>query len=550
MPRLLSAGDRTAFAARLADYVREFDIKRCVVVLHGGEPLLAGGDAIVTFVEELRATVGPGVEVEVGLQTNGLLLTEAILAQLEAARVSVSLSLDGPRAANDLHRNSRRGRSSFDRVMAGLERLKGRPKVFAGIIAVIDPRTPPEELFAFFDEHQPPKLDFLLPDAHHHRLPPGRDANPTLYRDWLIDAFNLWFDRYPHLPVRTFEALLDAAAGLPSGTDAFGLGDVSLLSIETDGTYHDLDVLKVVGDGATRLEGSVRTASISMVAASEAIATHRRLLTREGLSATCQACSVVDICGGGSLPHRFGPNGFDQPSVYCDELFGLITHVRSRLSEDLDANVLVPASRLPPDFDFTRFELAETAAPTMTALCADAQSDCAARLREALALVGSGAGPWAGVAQELQALPAASFDHLAAEPGIAAWSRAYNATAAGRTIHDVDGMPLCADAAYLEHVRQGHADEQSRLVVAQDNPWLRMPFGRAIVFEPPSVVEAARPLIKRALEIIMAWRPALALEMNQACRAVQFVRDPAAHPDKIVSFSDNSVPGALYVSVI
>jgi uncharacterized protein len=34
-----------------------------------------------------------------------------------------------------------------------------------------------------------------------------------------------------------------------------------------------------------------------------------------------------------------------------------------------------------------------------------------------------------------------------------------------------------------------------------------------------------------------------------ACRAVQFVRDPVAHPEKIVSFSDNSVPGALYVSV-
>src|SRR3546814_20739075 len=45
------------------------------------------------------------------------------------------------------------------------------------------------------------------------------------------------------------------------------------------------------------------------------------------------------------------------------------------------------------------------------------------------------------------------------------------------------------------------------------------------------------------------WRPALAIELRQACRAIQFVRDPLAHPEKIVSFSDNSVPGALYVSV-
>lgn len=34
------------------------------------------------------------------------------------------------------------------------------------------------------------------------------------------------------------------------------------------------------------------------------------------------------------------------------------------------------------------------------------------------------------------------------------------------------------------------------------------------------------------------------------CRAVQFIQRPAADPDKIVSFSDNAVPGALYVSVM
>ena len=45
MPRLMSAETLTAFAGRLVDYAREADMKRCVVVLHGGEPLLAGADA-------------------------------------------------------------------------------------------------------------------------------------------------------------------------------------------------------------------------------------------------------------------------------------------------------------------------------------------------------------------------------------------------------------------------------------------------------------------------------------------------------------------------
>jgi len=74
--------------------------------------------------------------------------------------------------------------------------------------------------------------------------------------------------------------------------------------------------------------------------------------------------------------------------------------------------------------------------------------------------------------------------------------------------------------------------------------------GPAIYFENEEVAAQARPVVAQALEIIERWRPALASEIRKACRAIQFVRDPTAHPDKIVSFSDNVVPGALFVSVI
>lgn len=550
MPRVLSALDRTAFVRRLTDYAHEVKLKRCVVVLHGGEPLLAGAEVIAGFADDLRRAIGTQTEVDVGLQTNGILLTDSVLDQLETAGISVSLSLDGPRAANDLHRTSRHGRSSFNQVLAGLERLKRRPATFAGIIAVVDPRSSPEALFAFFDEHHPPKLDFLLPDAHHSRLPPGRDANSALYRDWLIAAFDLWLDRYSHLPVRTFEALLDAAAGLPSGTDAFGLGDVSLLSIETDGTYHDLDVLKIVGHGATRLEGSVRDTAISAVVASDAIAAHRRMLTRDGLSADCRACRLVDICGGGSLPHRFGPNGFDHPSIYCEELFALISHAQRRLSDDLRASSSPVTSRLPTDFDFTAFDLAETAGPAMAMLCGDAQLAQSTYLVEALDHVRRTVPAWAKVASALEALSPQKFARLAVEPGLVAWCAAYNAQVADRTVHDVGGSPLRADASYLGYIRENYADSQPGLSIGQDDPWLRMPFGNAIYFELPSVAEKAVSLTEQALAIVADWRPALAAEMRQSSYAVQFVRDPSAHSEKIVSFSDNSVPGALYVSVV
>ncbi|MGX9147733.1 cyclophane-forming radical SAM/SPASM peptide maturase YhhB [Mesorhizobium sp. 128a] len=541
MPRLLAADTRTAFVTRLADYLAEASIPRCTVIFHGGEPLLAGFETLVAFAAQIRAATPSSVDI--GLQTNGLLLTEEALQAFGAANISVSLSLDGPKATNDKHRTSKKGRSSFHKVAAALDRLKEHPAIFAGVIAVIDPTTAPEELLEFFSHHQVPKLDFLLPDAHHLRPPPGRDNQEDLYETWLCRAFDVWLDQYPHLSIRTFEALLDAVAGLPSGTDAFGLGDVSLISIETDGSYHDLDVLKVTRDGATKIGGGVVDIPITTIAASAHLAAHRALLSKPGLSATCQSCDIVDICGGGSLPHRFGNNGFDNPTVYCGEMTTLVGHVRSRL-QDLIGQSAKPSETLASGFDFDAYELAERGADAMVYLCHSS--------RKALMVEFVGAAAQTEHIDQIRRLEEAEPEKLAdiaQQPGAVAWQRTIVAQAEGRMVHTVDGSPLKADGSYLPMLTGRTQAEMTSLAVAEDDPWLRKPFGDAIYFEDEEAAALARPVVEQAFEIIENWRPALAAEIRLAGRAIQFVRDPLAHPEKIVSFSDNTVPGALYVSV-
>lgn len=550
MPPLLSAVDRTAFADRLARYVEHENLKRCVVIFHGGEPLLAGVESIVGFAKELRTAVRSETVIDVGLQTNGLLLTKGVLKAFEAENIAVSLSLDGPKETNDLHRKTRKGRSSFTKTSAALNLLKEHPGIFSGIIAVIDPHVAPETLFEFFNSHQPPKLDFLLPDAHHLRPPPGRDVQPNLYRDWLIRAFGLWFDSYPQLRVRTFEAILDAAAGLPSGTDAFGLGDVSLITVETDGSYHDLDVLKVVGQGATRLEGSVRDTDIATLASSAAIASHRGLLRKEGLSAACQECADVEICGGGSLPHRYGSDGFDHPTVYCAEMLALIAHVRGRLREGLSQNGADKSAQFATDFSFGEFEFAEDATAALTQLLDQAGVAQHAQFLETLNTIAVSQPDLAPTVEAIRSLPSVEIVHIATSPGSIAWQRALANRAAGRAVYAVDGSAIVPDYSYLGFLVSPENRMSANISVGSDDPWLRVPFGAAIYFENEEVASQARPVVAQALEIVDRWRPALASEIRKACRAIQFVRDPTAHPDKIVSFSDNVVPGALFVSVI
>ncbi|ALJ36348.1 MULTISPECIES: cyclophane-forming radical SAM/SPASM peptide maturase YhhB [Azospirillum] len=542
MPRFLSPSHQTAFANRLVEYLGERAINRVAVIFHGGEPLLAGAEELAAFARLLRQTVGERAQIDVGLQTNGLLLTDEALDLLEEETISVSLSLDGPRDVNDRHRLTRRGGSSFDGAYAALERLCARPSLFAGVIAVVDPEVPPSKILEFFDRHSPPKLDFLLPDANHVRPPPGRDADADLYLRWLVEAFDLWFDRYAHLPLRLFEALLDAVAGLPSGTDAFGFGDVSLITIETDGTYHDLDVLKVTAEGATKLVGSLDDTPIGLAAGSPQMQRHRRLLCPDGLAPKCRSCPEVDVCGGGSVPHRYAADGFAQPTVYCREMLGLIRHVRRRL-----AQTVVPAA--PPlvrtagtEIDLAAFERAETGRAVMEHLWNLARSEWTGGLTEAFTSMGV----------EASGLSTHRLADLACCPGTVAWQGAVRRFERYGAAQAVDGSPVQLDPDYgrylLDRGGSGEALPGSLRFGAND-PWLRLPFGGSVEFEGADVVESARATFSEAMAIVEAWRPALAAEMRAVCPDVQVIRDPSAHPDKIVSFSDNAVPGALFVSV-
>src|SRR5690606_12128027 len=84
-----------ATAFRLGEYVRSHDLSQVTVILHGGEPLLAGEAALAATISQFRATVPPSCEVEVSTQTNGVLLTDNMLAMLDEHDVGVSVSLDG-----------------------------------------------------------------------------------------------------------------------------------------------------------------------------------------------------------------------------------------------------------------------------------------------------------------------------------------------------------------------------------------------------------------------------------------------------------------------
>ena len=553
-PALMTEETRRQLAKRIGEYAQAANLSELLVVFHGGEPLLAGHERIVETTRWIRAAVPEEVRVDASLQTNGLLLSEAALEAFAQDGIGVSVSIDGPQAAHDLHRLDHRGSSTFHKTLEAIHRLQGHSQIYAGLISVIDASVEPASLFSFFKELKPPRLDFLLPDSNHLTPPPGRAQDADLYVRWLLKAFDLWFDHYSDVPVRTFDAILNGIAGMPSQTDAFGFGDVSMLTIETDGSYHDLDVLKITVQGGTQTGLNVWSASVADAAKSPKIEAHRSLLRMEGLSATCRECGIVGICGGGAVPHRYASDGFDHPTVYCREMLALVGHAKQRVRQALSKAVARSAAHIQKvevsDKNLAVFDHAEQGRGFINSL-RDAWAERALpHFHDALE---KAARDEPGLSSEVAAISQTDRSiqaSLAIQPSVVLWTSVTRQIAAGVTPKSIDGQPIFAQPDYVRQIAAWLRDGlPSPPRLHRPDTWLRLPFGRRIEFEAGTVGEAPSTLVNEALEIIGKWDRATLDEINLLSPELQFIRDPTAHPDKAVSFSDNSVPGALYVSV-
>jgi uncharacterized protein len=559
MPPLMSYDVREKFAQRLAEYVSDNDLKDILIVYHGGEPLLLGSEKIVETSTLIRKLLPEDVRVDFSLQTNGVLLKELDLKRFELANVGVSLSLDGPQEANDLHRVTHKKRSSYFETLRAYNLLKQYPKIFTGVIAVIDVRTSPFKLFEFFNQLNPPKLDFLLPDANYVNRPPFREDNPDIYVDWLTKAFDLWFDRYPHLQVRLFDTLVQTIAGSPSGTDFFGFGDVSLLSVETDGGYHDLDVLKITEEGKSALNLNVFEHKIEDAASSEKIKFHRKLLSLTGVSGQCQMCPVVEICGGGAVPHRFDGKSFENPTIYCKEMLSLIDHVMNRLSDsfelvdDTEEEQATDSSIVSEleHFDEIEYNVAQAGNLSFDIVQSRWLKQSSVSFNQALREVKNRYPEFNSVVDSLINLDESAFQRISVFPSVQLWTNVILNSQKGLTLQDLDECSIEPEYGYINYVHQNYVSlDSDKIFIHPGDFWLRKPYGSKIVFEEDfSVVEKGTRLIQQALKIIDEFNPALLDEIKKISPVILFIQDPMAHPEKFVSFSDNVVPGALYVCI-
>lgn len=337
-PKQMSRAVVADACVRIAEHSRTHSLPSIQLILHGGEPLLAGPDLIRYVVTTIRSALG-STRADVSIQTNGVLLDAAFLKIFDELNVHVGVSLDGDADAHDRHRRRASGEGSHAAVVRGLEQLTSPPflHLFNGLLCTIDPRNSPVSTYEALLRFGPPAVDFLLPHGNWSAPPPGRLAGSreTPYGNWLADIFDRWY-RAPRqeTQIRMFSEIINLVFGRPSGTEVVGLSPVGIVVVETDGSIEQADSLKSAYEGAPATGLHVSRDSFDSALFLPSVVA--RQIGEQALSATCRSCRIHQVCGGGLFAHRYRQdNGFSNPSVYCPDLMRIIDHIRRAVETDV-----------------------------------------------------------------------------------------------------------------------------------------------------------------------------------------------------------------------
>lgn len=329
-PKIMTVETAKIVANRIAEHSNSYNVETVFISLHGGEPLLVGAKHLALLANILRSELDKsGVSVDLIMQTNASLIDTEIAEVIKRFKIKVGISLDGGKNHNDRHRLDHLGNSSHEKVLKGIQVLKSTcPELLSGILTVIDIENDPIEVFDSIAETGILNVDFLLPHFNWDKPPPRSGQQANEYGDWFYSIWKAWIaGRNGNLRIRFLDNLVSRLAGFPGIYEQMSTYPISLVTINTGGDIEGVDTLKSTGDQSQFLGLNLLKDQI------DSVFNHPLYIERQAagefLSDKCNDCKNKDVCVGGYYPHRFSKiNGFNNPSVFCSDLYYLIDKIR------------------------------------------------------------------------------------------------------------------------------------------------------------------------------------------------------------------------------
>ncbi|MBD5800822.1 hypothetical protein AZOA_02230 [Azoarcus sp. Aa7] len=290
---------------------------RVGIVFFGGEPLtrIAVIRDLVEYAEEKAAAVGK--EIDFSLTTNATLLTDEIIAFLDAHRFGITISIDGDQAQHDRHRRTIAGGGTYKtvamRVKRLLERYQSKPvgarvTLASGNLDVAGIYKHLHDELGFFEVGFAPAT--AGPDSPvgltREELDTVFEAFKALGREYVSEAKRGKRHGFGNMQQLMTDLWMGTRKVLPCGAG------VGLLAVGTSGkislchrfTGSELETFGDVTSGIER----------------ESLST---FMTRaQAPHSACQVCPARSLCAGGCYHESYSRSGdpFQPTFEYCDQI--------------------------------------------------------------------------------------------------------------------------------------------------------------------------------------------------------------------------------------
>jgi uncharacterized protein len=346
----LYPGDRFRMAEELLEtYVVQLleahrSAPEVTIAWQGGEPTLMGIDFFRRAVELAERHRAPRQRVEHTIQTNATLLTDEWCELLAEHRFLVGISIDGPPDVHDAYRVDKRGGPTYDKVIAGLDRLEAHGvdwNVLCTVHAANQHR--PLDVYRHFRDDLGARHIQLIPIVERDNetgfqegdTVTDRSVEPEAWGTFLSAIFDEWLRHdVGEVFVSQFDAALASWLDVPPALCIFGETCGNAVALEHNGDLYSCDhfvepdhLLGNVGD--THLVDLL--ASPQQRAFGEA--------KRATLPRYCRECDVRFACHGECPKNRFTltPDGEPGLNYLCAGYKAFFTHVDGpmRLMADL-----------------------------------------------------------------------------------------------------------------------------------------------------------------------------------------------------------------------
>lgn len=323
--------------AYLKEAVEALAIKNLLIVFHGGEPTLQRPEECDKLCNMLKQEIKPPTKISLGIQTNGVEMSDEWIELIVRHQISISISIDGPASVHDTYRVDHKGKGSFARIKNTLSKLQthredGYEHSIAAL-SVLNPLVTARQLIeTVVDELKIKSIGLLLPDCSWD--------NPTesnqIYGKIFCDIYDIWLERDRSFHIREIENILrfyQASTSASFGDtdpkidpEVFSVNNEIILIHSNGDVTYDCSLIPALAWYKSLPTWNIHQHPVAQIIQSEPFQQARD--ARDTLPIDCQECGWQKICQGGDLENRYSQaNGFQNKSVYCEDLGLFHKHV-------------------------------------------------------------------------------------------------------------------------------------------------------------------------------------------------------------------------------